>query len=89
MHAAKVKIAFRRDVGDVGGDPALLAELPDHGRGGRVVDGHEHHGEGCVGEVRGVEGPVDVGYLFLGDAVGYFGVETRVRAHHGDERVGI
>ena len=87
MHAAKVKVAFGRDVGDVGGDASFFAELPDCGGGFGVVDGYEDHVGGV--EVGGLEESVDVGYLVLGDAVGDFGVEAGEGGDDGYEGVGV
>lgn len=87
MDAPKVKVALGRHVGNVGRDLPLLAQLPDHRRGRRVVDGDQHH-VGRV-EVRGFEEPVDVGHLVLRDTECDFVVETRPRADDGDVGVGV
>lgn len=87
MHAPKVKVALGGHVGDVGGDAALLAELPDLGGGGGVVDSDEDHG-GVV-EVRGLEVAGGVLDLAFRDAVEDLGVEARGGADDGYEGVGV
>ena len=87
VHAAKVEVALGGDVGDVGGDAPLLAQFPNHGRRGRVVDGHQHH-VGAI-EVRGDKVAVDVGNLLLGDPVRYLRVEASGRGNDRYVSVGI
>ena len=87
MHGAKIEVALWWDVGNVGGDFARVREVVDQCGDGWVVDCGEHHG-GVV-EVGGLEGPVDVGDLVLGDAVGDFGNKPRGGADDGYEGVGI
>jgi hypothetical protein len=43
MDTAEIEIAFWWYVGDVGGNPSLLAKLPNDGRGGGVVDSDQNH----------------------------------------------
>lgn len=88
MDAAKVEIALGGHVGNVGGDTTLLAQLPDDGRGVRVVDGHEDHAHAVV-EVRGLKEAVDVGDLVLGHAVGDFRVQACGGADNCHLGVGI
>ena len=88
MHGPEVEVAFRRHVRDVRGDIFLLAEFPDLGRGGGVVDGGENERELGV-QVAGEEDAVVVGYLVKGNAVGDFGVEARTRRDDGYFGVGV
>lgn len=53
MDAAKVEIALRGHVGNVGRDSLLLAQFPDGRRGCRVVDGDQYHV--CLVEIGGLE----------------------------------
>jgi hypothetical protein len=85
VDAAKVKIALGGYVGDVCGNATLLAETPDNGGSGRVVDGHENH-LGAV-EVVGFEDTIDMCDLFLGDAESDLGVEARLGTDHDDAGV--
>lgn len=87
VHAPKVKVALGGHVGDVGGDAALLAELPDCGGGGGVVDCDEDHG-GVV-EVRGLEVAGDVLDLAFRHAESDFGVEACGGADDGYVGVGV
>jgi hypothetical protein len=87
VHAAKVEVALGRHVGDVGRYAPLLAELVYLGRGGRVVDGAEHHVD--VVEVGGLKGARDVGDLGEGGAVGDFGIEAVAGTYYCDFGVGI
>lgn len=65
MHAAKVKVAFGRDVGNVGSDPLLLAQLPYLRRSFGIINGSQDHGDVRVVEVRGLEFAVVVLDLIL------------------------
>ena len=87
MHAPKVEIALGRHIGDVGGDLALLAELPYLRRRLGVVHGGHDHVRAI--EVGGLEFPVDVLHLALGNAVGYFGVEAVAWGDDGHFGVGV
>lgn len=89
VHAAKVKIALGRHVGDVGGDALLLAQLPDGRRDVRLVDGRQHHGDTRIVQVRGLEALVEVLDLLLVDAVGDFVVQAFARAEKGHFCVGV
>lgn len=87
MNTAKVEVALGGHVGNVGGDFALLAQLPDNGRCIGIVDGDQHH-VGSV-EILGLENSIDVDDLFLGNAEGYFIIETGLGADDDDFGVGI
>lgn len=91
MDRAKVKVAFGRDIGDVGGDFELVGEFVDLGRGDGVVDGCQDQRVvmGVVGEVGWLEGTGDPGQGVgeLGEAEGDFGVEGG-RGDEGYESVG-
>ena len=89
MHASEIKVALGRDIGDVGGDALLLAQLPDGRRDVRLVDGSQHHGDARVVEIRGLEALVEVFDLLLVDAEGDFVVEAGARAQQGYFGVGV
>ncbi len=87
MHAPKVEITLGRNVGYVGRDATLLAQLPDLRGRLRVVDGHENH-VGTV-EVGRLKVAVRVGDVSLGNPVGHLGVQAGGRRDDGDMGVGI
>jgi hypothetical protein len=87
VNAAKVKVTLGRYVGDVGGDPSLLAQLPDDSRCGGIVDGYQHH-LGSI-EVLGFEQAVDMCDLALADSVGDFVVEAGLGANDNYLCIGI
>lgn len=90
MSAAEVKIALRRNISDVDGDPTLLAQLVNVCRCYGIIDSRQHHDKGRVIEIAGFEKAVDVRYALVGcDAVRDFGVEARGRAYDSNKSIGI
>lgn len=89
MHAPKVKVAFGRNIGDVGRDALLLAQLPDLRRSVGVVDRREDHGNGGVVEIFGLEFAIEVFDLVVGYTMCDFGVEAVARTDDGDFGVGV
>lgn len=78
MHAPKVEVALRRHIGNVGGYPLLLAQLPHLCGGFGVVNGAQDHVR--VVEVCRLEVSVDVRDLAFGDSKGDLIVQTGGRA---------
>lgn len=87
MHATKVEIAFGRNIGNVCGYTALLAQFPDLSRGFWIVDCAENH-VGIVEIVR-LKVAVDMGDLVLGDAIGDFLIQAGLGTDDGHFGVGI
>jgi len=87
MDTAKIEVALGRHVGNVGWDPLLLAQFPYLAGSLRVVDGGKNH-VGAV-EICGIEVPIDVGHLLLGDSMGNFGVQSGGRADDRDVGIGV
>lgn len=90
MHRPEVEIAFWRDVGNVDGDVARVAEGVDFGACGGVVDGREDEGGfNGVEEGGGEEGGVVGEGVGAGvDAVEDFGGEAGGGGDEVDVRVG-
>ena len=89
MHTTKVKVALRRHVRNIRGNPALFTKFPNPRAGFGVVYGGEHHTDMRVVQIRGLEFPVDVLDLFAGDAVGDFGVQAFAGADYCHFCVGV
>lgn len=85
----EVKVTLWRDIGNVGNDSLLFAQLPDHGRGFWVVDGGHDHGNVGIVEVRRLECTVDVFDKTLFNTIGDFIVEAVTRADETDSGIGI
>lgn len=87
MNTAKVEVALRRNICNVGGNLFLLTQLPYHcGRIWIVNGDHDHV---CIVEVGGFEHAVDMCDLLLGNSVGDFFVQTRGRTDDRNVGVGI
>lgn len=87
MHAAKVEVAFRRHVCNVGCNLPFLAQLPYLCRCLGIIDRGQDHIDAV--EIRRFELAVHIVDLLLLDAVGDFVVETVARRYDGDFGVGI
>lgn len=87
MHAAKVEIAFGRNVGDVCRDPAFFAQLPHLCGCLGIINGTENH-IGII-EIARLEITIDMSHLLLSNPISDFFVQTRFGTYDGHAGVRI